>query len=192
MLHPQSRCPPHLSLPFSRPPVLPSCQPASPATGGSLGCELSLIKGEESAQGGVSGEQTVLTWCCYPCHLHGGKLRDGTWLWLGRQEEALIAADPTANSVCLAAGLNLAWRCPERSPACRGEVTGAGAGGRAVKTELDGRGCDCYCSARAGGELGHRGDTGRAKQLARLCACWVARRMLIMVSALKCFIAAEH
>lgn len=111
---------------------------------------------------------------------------------LGRQEEALIAADPAANSVCLAAGLNLAGRCPERSPACREEVTGAGAGGKVVKMELDGRGCDCYHSARAGGELGHSGGTGRAKQSARLCACWVAWRMLIMVSALKRFIAAEH
>lgn len=32
--------------------------------------------------------------------------RDGTWLWLGRQEEALIAADSAADSVCLSAGLD--------------------------------------------------------------------------------------
>lgn len=57
-----------------------------------------------------------------------------TWLGLGRQEEALIAADPAANSVCSAADLNLAWRGPERSPACRGEVTGTGR--KAVKMEL--------------------------------------------------------
>lgn len=69
----------------------------------------------------------------------------------------LIAVDPAANSVCLAAGPNLVWRCSERSPACRGELTSAGAGGRAIKMELDGRGCDCYHSARAGGELGHGG-----------------------------------
>lgn len=167
---------------FSLPANLPL------ATGGSRGCGLSLIKGEESARGGgVSGKQAVLTRRCCPCRLHGGKLRGGTWLWLGRQEEALIA-----NSVCLAAGPNLAWTCPERSPACRGEVTGAGAGGEVVKTELDGRGCDGHHSARAGGELGRGGGTGRARQSARLCACWVARRMLIMVSALKRFIAAEH
>lgn len=86
----------------------------------------------------------------YPCHLHFGKLRDGTWLWLGRQEEALIAAD-------LAAGPNLAWRCPERSPACRGEVTG---GGKAVKTEIDGCGRDCYHGATAGGEREHGGGQG--------------------------------
>lgn len=67
---------------------------------------------------------------------------------------------------------------------------GAGIGGKAVKMELDV--CDCYHSARAGGELGHGGRRGEQKQSAGLCACWVAWRMLIMVSALKRFIAVEH
>jgi len=41
-LHPQSRCPPQLSLPFWRPPVLPASLPR--AAGGSLGSGLSLVK----------------------------------------------------------------------------------------------------------------------------------------------------
>lgn len=32
--------------------------------------------------------------------------RDGTWSWLARQEEALIAAGSAANSLCLAADLD--------------------------------------------------------------------------------------
>lgn len=84
-----------------------------------------------------------------------------TCLRLGRREEALIAAGPAANSVCSAADPNLAWRGPERSPACRREVTGTGS--KAVKMEVGGHDCDCYHSARAGGDLGHGEGTGRAR-----------------------------
>lgn len=44
-------------------------------------------------------------------------MEGGAWSWLGRCEEVATATDPAANSVCLAAGLNLAWRCPEGSSA---------------------------------------------------------------------------
>lgn len=54
-----------------------------------------------------------------------------------------------SNGVCLAPGLNLAWRCPEPC------VLGRGAGQKAVKTEPDGPGRDSCRSARVGGELWH-------------------------------------
>lgn len=80
--------------------------------------------------------------------LHCEKLSNVTWLRVG-SEEALIAADPAANSVCSAADPSLACRGSERSSACRGEVPGTGR--KAVKMEVGVHECDCYHSARAGG-----------------------------------------